>query len=44
MFDAELKKMHITFTYSMDIEHEYVYLDEIKDREIFTNLTSNTLK
>ena len=44
VFDVEIKKKNLTCTYSLDIQHEYVYLDETKDREIFTNLISNAIK
>ena len=44
VFDAEIKKKNLTLNSTLDIQHECVYLDETKVREIFSNLISNAIK
>lgn len=44
VFDVEIKKKNLTCNYTVDIQHKYVYLDETKVREIFSNLISNAIK
>ncbi|MGN0670598.1 MAG: ATP-binding protein [Oscillospiraceae bacterium] len=44
VFDAEIKKKNLTCSYTVDIQHKCVYLDETKVREIFSNLISNAIK
>ena len=44
VFDAEIKKKNLTCNYTVDIQHEFVFLDETKVREIFSNLISNAIK
>ena len=44
VFDAEIKKKNLNYSYTVDIQHECVYLDETKVREIFSNLISNAIK
>ncbi|MDO4489190.1 MAG: transporter substrate-binding domain-containing protein [Eubacteriales bacterium] len=44
IFKAMMAKKDITFTRSIDVEHEYVYCDPIKLREIIVNIIGNAQK
>ncbi len=44
VFEPEVCKKGLTYSYTKDIEHEYVMGDETKVREIFINIIGNSLK
>ena len=44
IFEPEVCKKGLTYSYTKDIEHEYVMGDETKVREIFINIIGNSLK
>ena len=44
VFEPEVYKKGLTYSYTKDIEHEYVMCDETKVREIFINIIGNSLK
>lgn len=44
VFEPEVCKKGLTYSYTKDIEHEYVMCDETKVREIFINIIGNSLK
>ena len=44
VFDVEIKKKNLTLSYTTDIQHNFIYMDETKVREIFSNLISNAIK
>jgi len=44
IFDADVKARNLTITASMDIQHNFVYVDIVKMREILINLISNAIK
>jgi len=44
IFEMEMKSKNLYLDQSIDIEHEYVYCDETKLREIFLNIVSNAVK
>lgn len=44
IFDAELKEHNLTISSSMNVQHNYVYVDMVKIREIIINLISNAIK
>lgn len=44
VFEPEVCKKGLTYSYTKDIEHEYVMGDDTKVREIFINIIGNSLK
>ena len=44
VFEPEVCKKGLTYSYTKDIEHEYVMGDKTKVREIFINIIGNSLK
>lgn len=44
MFEDQVKKKNISMSCSVDIEHQFVFLDETRVREIFLNIISNAVK
>ncbi|MGN1349458.1 MAG: ATP-binding protein [Anaerovoracaceae bacterium] len=44
VFMEEMKKKHLTFHRTMEIEHTHVFLDTTKVEQIFTNVLSNAVK
>ncbi len=44
IFEPEVRKKGLTYSYTKDIQHEYVIGDETKVREIFINIIGNSLK
>ena len=44
IFEPEVCKKGLTYSYTKDIEHEYVMGDKTKVREIFINIIGNSLK
>ena len=44
IFDDEVKKKNIAFTYTMNVEHDHVLTDITKVKEIFVNILSNAIK
>ncbi len=44
MFETEVKKKQLTFTKELKVEHQYVYADAQKVREVMVNLLSNAVK
>jgi len=44
IFEKSMTEKNIEFTRSIDVEHEYVFCDAIKVREIYINILSNALK
>ena len=44
IFEPEVRKKGLTYSYTKDIQHDYVIGDETKVREIFINIIGNSLK
>lgn len=44
IFEPEVRKKGLTYSYTKDIQHDYVIGDETKAREIFINIIGNSLK
>ena len=44
VFEPEVRKKGLTYSYTKDIQHDYVIGDETKVREIFINIIGNSLK
>lgn len=44
IFEAGVKEHNLTISSKMDIQHNYVYVDMVKIREILINLISNAIK
>lgn len=44
LFETSLKEKKLTISSSMDIQHNFVYADMVKVREILINLISNAIK
>ena len=44
VFEPEVRKKGLTYSYTKDIQHDYVIGDETKIREIFINIIGNSLK
>lgn len=44
IFDAQMTEKNITFTNSIDVEHDHILCDSTKLREVFLNLLSNAHK
>lgn len=44
IFEPEVRKKGLTYSYTKDIQHDYVIGDETKIREIFINIIGNSLK
>lgn len=44
LFEEPMRKKNISFIRKIDVEHEYVYCDPVKLREIFLNILSNACK
>lgn len=44
VFEREMAKKDITFTREFNIEHQWIYCDPVKVKEIFLNLLSNACK
>ena len=44
VFEPEVYKKGLTYSYTKDIQHDYVIGDETKVREIFINIIGNSLK
>ncbi len=44
IFEQEMKSKQISFTHNIDIEHHWLYVDQVKIKEILLNLLSNAHK
>jgi len=44
LFDTALKDRNLKLTSSMSVQHQYVYCDMVKVREVIINLISNAIK
>ena len=44
IFDVDLKEHNLKITTFMDVQHNYVYADMVKIREVLVNLISNSIK
>lgn len=44
VFEADVDKKQLTYTCHMDIEHNYIFCDMTKVREVLLNIVSNSVK
>lgn len=44
IFSADLEKRNLSLTASIDVKHDYVYVDMVKVREVIINLIGNAIK
>ena len=44
VFEADVEKKHLTYLCHMNIEHNYIFCDMTKVREILLNIVSNSVK
>lgn len=44
VFSGQMKEKNISFESEVDVEHEYVFCDPVKLREVFLNILSNAVK
>ena len=44
VFETDIEKKKLSYTCHMDIQHEYVFCDRTKVREVLLNIVSNSMK